>query len=420
MFIPLIRGGALLLPSLLAVVAPSASAAEVSLASVLERTQAQHPSLRQIEALRLSRDPRHQAARFSPPKTVTLEFENVAGGGEFADAARLETSLSLGGVLEWPGKPDLRHAQVLSQTEVLALELDQRRRDVLANAASQYVEWAWYEARQALADKAVSLADTALQATQRRRQLGAASQADVQRARLALLDASQQQVQMQTLRDGARRALAMASGDTQWQPTHAAMNWSALPHPPAPADLRAQAEQAPLVAAAHAGYAQAEARLQHEVAQANPDLQWSLGVRHDRDSGDAALLAGFGIALGAARRSQPLQAALRQDLDAAGWAGQASVLDLGAKTAMAGAQLDSLRDEFYAVRDQLQPQAQALLDTTMKGYRDGRYSVLEMTSAQRELLRLEQRKLRIVKDFHQAWIELERVLGQALIQGAAS
>lgn len=68
MFIPLIRGGALLLPSLLAVVAPSASAAEVSLASVLERTQAQHPSLRQIEALRLSRDPRHQAARFSPPQ----------------------------------------------------------------------------------------------------------------------------------------------------------------------------------------------------------------------------------------------------------------------------------------------------------------------------------------------------------------
>lgn len=422
MFSALLRSTALCAPLLLLVSAPDVRASDtpITLSAVLQRTVAQHPSLHQIEARRLAREPLYREAGLRPPLNLALEVENVAGTGTFAGAQQLETTLSLAGVLEWPGKPALRQGVVLSETEQHRLELDQQRRDVLAEAATRYIELAWAEAREQVQEEAVALAQASLSATRRRHQLGAASQADVERARLAVLDAQQQREQLRQLRQGARKSLAMAVGEANWSPGPTALEFSALPVLPSLEALLADAGRAPLVQAAEAGYALAQARLRQAGGRARPDLSWSLGLRHARDSADTAVLAGVGIALGQGRRSQPRQAALRHDSAAAGWARQASELEAGQLIADTWARLSGLRAEFYGLGERLLPLARRLVEATSQGYADGRYSVLEMTTAQAELLQLRQRRLAALADFHRTWIELERVLGQALPSGDAS
>ncbi len=416
MFSAYLQGGVLVALSSLAVASSvvSASDAQTTLSAVLNQTLEQHPTLRQISAKKLARDPLQHAAGFRPPFSLALDVENLAGSGSFSSADRVETTLSLAGVLEWPGKPALRQGEVASETQRLLIALDQQRRDVLAAAASRFVQLAGYEAKLSVYEQAQALMQSTLDATQRRHQMGAASAADVQRARLALLTANQQYVRMQRLVEGAQDALSLAVGDPDWRAGTAVLNWRDLPELPPRERITMASSSALRVQEAQAGEAVARARLRQTRAQAKPDLQWSVGMRHERESGDMAMLAGVGIALGNARRSEPQQAALRQDVEAAEWGAQAVELEVAAFVAQAWSELSSLRAEFYALREQLQPVAQSLVDSTVEGYRDGRYSLLELISAQNELLRLRQRKVEVIADFHQIWIDLERVLGQAL------
>ena len=197
------------------------------------------------------------------------------------------------------------------------------------------------------------------------------------------------------------------------------MDWTRLPAPPARSRLLESARHAPLVRLATADRDLALARVRLAASQARGDLQWSVGVRDDRGSGDQALVLGLGLPLGSARRSAPAQASAQAQAEATHWAQQTARLSAQALVTTAWAELDALHQAFEQIRDALEPQSEAVLRATAEGYRQGRYSLLELTTAQQERLAWQQRRIAVATEYHQTRIELERLLGRSLDQEIA-
>ena len=86
--------------------------------------------------------------------------------------------------------------------------------------------------------------------------------------------------------------------------------------------------------------------------------------------------------------------------------------------------LFSLYQEVTTSRTRLQiltqealPQAQTALDQTQSGYDRGRFSFLELSTAQQELLALREAAIRAAVDYHQTRTEIERLTSEPLTTG---
>jgi cobalt-zinc-cadmium efflux system outer membrane protein len=156
----------------------------------------------------------------------------------------------------------------------------------------------------------------------------------------------------------------------------------------------------------------AELRLAH--AQAKPDLNVSFGIRRFEATSDAALVAGVSMPIpifnrnqGAIREAEVRREQLRVQSDAALIRAEATLFGLYQELISARGRVETLRGT--AIQ-----QAQAALDQTQVGFERGRFSYLELESAQQELLGLEGAALDAAANYHQQLIEIERLIAEPL------
>lgn len=69
------------------------------------------------------------------------------------------------------------------------------------------------------------------------------------------------------------------------------------------------------------------------------------------------------------------------------------------------------RTEAESLNERVRPQAEAMLQTTIEGYRVGRFSPLELTDAQLQLVEVERAAIRAAAQFHTLLVEIQRTLG---------
>jgi len=161
-----------------------------------------------------------------------------------------------------------------------------------------------------------------------------------------------------------------------------------------------------------------EAELRLARAQARGDLNISLGIRRLETSSDSALVAGFSMPLPMSNRNQgairEAQARISQSAalrDAALVRTRASLVGIYEEMNAARLRVDTLRNEAL-------PQAQQALDQTRSGYERGRFSFLELATAQEELLTLRAAAIDAAADYHRMLAEIERLTSTPLAQAA--
>ncbi len=72
------------------------------------------------------------------------------------------------------------------------------------------------------------------------------------------------------------------------------------------------------------------------------------------------------------------------------------------------------RTEAETLRNDVLPQAEENLRQTEAGFQAGRYSFLELTVAQAELLDIEREAIQAARNYHDFVIEIERLTGGAV------
>lgn len=353
-------------------------------------------------------------ADLRPNPTVSAEFENFVGTGGYKGIDSLETTLSLSQVVELGGKRALRRSAAEADLDVVSIEQRARELDVLAEVTRRFIEVSVAQARVEFAKESVSIAEKTLQTISGRVDAGRSPEAERSRARIALTRAIVEQRQAQSDLRSARYALSATWGSPEPAFTAASANLFRLQSVDTfPALMRRLEESVDLsLFASTARLREAELRLAR--AQARPNLAFSVGARRFEGSNDAALVAGFSMELPVYNRNQgairEAQVRLSQNdalREAATLNARSALLSLYQEMTTAGARVETLRNEAL-------PQAQVALEQMRGGYERGRFSFLELATAQEELLALRSAAIDAAADFHRMLIEIERLTGAAI------
>lgn len=387
---------------------------QISLAQAVELALRRNPELIASAYELSAAQARILQAGVRPNPELGLELENFAGSGSVRGADALETTLSLSQVVELGGKRQQRVAVAETDLELAAIEQRARQLDVLAEVARRFIDVVASQERARFAEQSVQLAQRTLEVISARVEAARSPEAERSRARIALTRAQVEQAQARSELAAARYALVALWGDEQ--PTFAAAQANLFSFPPLRdfESLLAGLESNPdfVRFASKARLRDAEVRLAQ--AQARPDITFSLGVRRFEEINDTALVGGFSIGLpvfnrnrGAIREAQVRRAQSEAEREAAFARARAALFGLFQEVGAARLRSDTLRSEAI-------PQARTALKQTQYAYDRGRFSYLELVTAQQELLALQEAAIDAAADHHRLRAEIERLTSEPL------
>lgn len=345
---------------------------------------------------------------------IGLELENFAGSGDANGVDALETTLSLSQVIELGGKRDLRRSVAQADSDLITVEQRARQLDVLAEVTRRFIDVVAAQERVRFAAESLRLAQQTLDTIAARVEAARAPVAEGSRARIGLTRAQIEQRQAASELRSARYALASFWGSAEPDFTAVNADLFAFESVQQFAALIARIERNPDITrfATQARLREAELRLAQ--AQARPNLALSLGVRRLEESSDTALVAGFSMPLPMFDRNQGAirEARVRRAQTDAEW--QAALTRARATLYAIYQEMTAARERAESVRNDAVPQAQTALEQTQAGYERGRFSFLELLTAQQELLGLREAAIDAAADYHRLLAELERVTSEPL------
>lgn len=387
---------------------------ELTLGSAVAAALARNPDLAASTYELTAADARIEQARLRPNPQLSVELENFAGTGEARGIGILESTLSLSQVIEMGGKRALRTEVARSDRDVAGIARQAQQLDVLADVTRRYIDLVAARDRLALATRTRGILNKTLDAINARVKAARSPEAERSRAQIALTRAEVEMQQAESELKSARLALAALWGSTRAQFTDVRANLLEL-GPIKPFEtLIEQLDRNPdfVRFASEKRLREAEVRLAR--AQARPNLTLGLGVRRLDVTNDHALVASFSMPLplfdrnqGAIReaevRSQQTEASRRAEFLRA----RATVFGLYQEFVATRTRIETLRDRAI-------PQAQQALAQTQTGYERGRFSYLELATAQQEELALQSAIIEAAADAHRVLTEIERVTGEPL------
>lgn len=387
-------------------------AGELTLKQAVEIALARNPDLIAAHYELKAADARITQSGLRRNPEVSADIENFAGGGATRGTDALETTLSLSQVIELGGKRVYRTNVATLDREVIGVEQQAKQLDVLTEVTRRFIDLVVAQGRLALAYSTRELEQRTLDAIVVRVQAARSPEAERSRARIALIRAQIEEQQAQSAIRGARANLAALWGNPEPVFKEANADLFVLEAVRPFESLVAQLAGNPdfVRFASEARLRDAELRLAQ--AQARPNLTFGIGVRRLESGNDHALVAAFSMPLpvfdrnqGAIREAQ----ARRAQTDALREA--TFVRARGAVFALYQ-QLLALRVRVETLRSEALPQAQQALAQSQYGYERGRFSYLELATAQQELLGLRTAALDAAADYHRILAEIERLTGQ--------
>jgi outer membrane protein, heavy metal efflux system len=386
----------------------------LSLREAIANTLAANPELKlyplRNEVVASERD----TTSLVPPLVLTGTLEDALGTGDLSGIKRSQFTLSLSQVVEL-GDQHERHITVASQRmDLLAAEQRITELDVLAEVTRRFIGVAAAQQRFLLSQRATQLANTTLDGV--RTLVNAAQSPLVEQTRataaLARARLAEQQAQATLTESRIRLVSLWASQQADFISVDAELLNTGAAGELTPLLLAVDANPDIQLFASEARLHDAE--LQVALSERRGEVQWTAGVRHLREVNDVGLVLGFSHALGSDKRQA---GAIRSS--------NAKLQEVAGRRDVA---LNQLRAQLYALHTQLQqaiaeantlqnsvlPLLNTALEQTRAAYLGGRYSYLDLTSAQNETLAAELALINAAEDVHLLRAGIERLSGAAL------
>lgn len=357
---------------------------------------------------------RVEQARLRLNPELSVELENFAGTGESRGTRSLETTLSLSQVIELGGKRALRESAASSDRDLTTVTRQAQQLDVLASVTQRYIDLVSAQEHVNLAINMREIAQRTADAITTRVQAARSPEAERSRANITLIRANIEEKKAQSELRSARFALAALWGSTGPSFTGVSADLFALETIEPFESLVARLERNPdFVRFASEGRLR-DAELRLARAQARPNLTFSAGIRRLNGSSDTALVAGFSMPLQIFDRNQGniREAEVRVTQNDA--ARRASFVRTRATLYSLYQELLAARDRMQTLRTDALTQAQRALEQTQFGYDRGRFSYLELATAQQDVLDIRSAAIDAAADAHRALAEIERLTGEPL------
>jgi outer membrane protein, heavy metal efflux system len=384
-------------------------AARLTLGEAITRAVRQHPDLRGFE-FRLRDGEAHAAeAALKPMPQLELQLEDFAGQDPHGGFSGAQSTLSVGQVLELGGKREARLDVAAAALAGIHTEQAARQIDVVAEVARRFFDVLEGQFHEAMAGEAVRTAEQSLQRVDQRVAAARSPPAERSRAFTQLVEAQLLREDVGHELEAARFRLATAMGEHRVRFGRAEGDLLAL-SPPVPfEELVARLDASPdlLRFADEARLRDAELRLA-EVRR-RPDLRLNLGVRRYEQTDDYALVAGVAMPLFGSRQALPREQQARAQRDLVDLELASHRLDVEARVHSLYLELEHARHLTDTLRTELIPALEKALAESTYAWERGRYSHLEWSLAQRDLLAARMRVVTAAASFHVLRTEIERL-----------
>lgn len=361
---------------------------------------------------------RIRQAQQATPVQVKLELENFAGTGEFSGDDLLEATLSLGKVLELGNKAGLRGDVARNEASLLGNEQEAARLDLLSEAARRFIHVVVDQERLTIARDKLELAKRTARTVDERVRIGKSPDTERRRARISVARAETGLEHAEHELATSRVKLATQWGETEANFSSAHASLSTL-NPLGSFDELAQLlESNPDLVRYATEQRLADARLHLAQSRRRMNVELSGGVRYFNITDDSALVLSASIPLGSRSRAAP-------DIESSQLLSERNPLlykqrqlELHASLFQIYQELSHAYTASQTLRETIIPEAELALRDYEKGYRSGRYSLLELSDAQKTLLDARLESVMTAADFHNYRIEIERLTGQSMSTGA--
>lgn len=355
----------------------------MTLGEARARALEQGPELRAAAAGLAAAEGALKQARALPNPDLALEVEDF--GGNLPTDAPAQGTLSVGERVEWFGKRSARVEAARLEREVAAADLARRRRDLLREVDRRYAALAGAQERLAIAEESRA---TAREVRETVTALVAAGEASPIEATRAAGDEALAGIDRDAAdRDAAEaaRALARLWGEPDGPlPRVAGPVAGNLAIPGRDGALERLAGL-PDLARWDAELARRAALETLARRQPLPDLTLSAGARSYRGTGEHAWVAGLSLPLPLLTGYSGARAEASSRLEEARQERRAEEARLRASLLDALRSAESARDEVRALDGTVLPNATLVYDALGEGYRRGKFRLLDLLEARRNL-----------------------------------
>lgn len=391
----------------------------LTLDAAISRVARTHPDLRLPVLQRAAAEARYEGAGFKPPLAFGVDIENALGTGASRGFDASEVTVSLAGVLERGGKLDARRALAQANIDTLAPQREITRLDLMAEVARRYLAITAARGQRRIALDDIEQRRRAVAAARVRLQAGASPASTLMTAQAALAQAELDRDRAVQAERAARLALAALWNAREADFTEVSGEPLQLPALGDFQQLAALLSDTPELALIAGEARVREAQLQLARSELRGNLSWQLGMRNNRDSGDTALVGGFSLPLGNARRAGPEIRAAEAELAMSAVQRESRALQLYSTLAEAHGRYATARLEVARLDSDVLPQLQRAEKAAESAWRAGAISYLEWAQLQAMRIEARQRQLDAALAAQTALIEIQRLTGQPLVATAS-
>ncbi|MGE4458730.1 MAG: TolC family protein [Stenotrophomonas sp.] len=391
----------------------------LTLDAAISRVARTHPDLRLPVLQRAAAEARYEGAGFKPPLAFGVDIENALGTGASRGFDASEVTVSLAGVLERGGKLDARRALAQANIDTLAPQREITRLDLMAEVARRYLAITAARGQRRIALDDIEQRRRAVAAARVRLQAGASPASTLMTAQAALAQAELDRDRAAQAERAARLALAALWNAREADFTEVSGEPLQLPALEDFQQLAALLSDTPELALIAGEARVREAQLQLARSELRGNLSWQLGMRNNRDSGDTALVGGFSLPLGNARRAGPEIRAAEAELAMSAVQRESRALQLYSTLAEAHGRYATARLEVARLDSDVLPQLQRAEKAAESAWRAGAISYLEWAQLQAMRIEARQRQLDAALAAQTALIEIQRLTGQPLVATAS-
>ena len=399
----------------------------VSLSATQTHAAAETLSLRDAIRLTLDNNPefrtyqlRHDAiagelvtADQRPALRISTEIENVLGTGDLNWFHGTELTFSLSQIIEFGGKRALRTNTVSQRQNLLSTEQQVLELDMLSLTTTRYIELAAAEEMQRLLVRATQLATEIFEAVSEQVVAGRAPQAELARAAAALVLAELAEQSSAFDINTARIKLSSLWGVLKPEFTTAEANLLQIEELTDINVLLQKLEQNPAIQVFASAGRLREAELREARSKRQANIEVGAGIRHLAELNDTALLFQASIPLSSKRRASGAITTARANLLRVDAERQTALLSLKAHLLSLGQQRQLAVNEFTTLQNLVLPHLENALEATRTAFESGRYSYLELSAAQKELLDGELSLIQAASRAHLLRVEIERLSGES-------
>ncbi|WP_350606002.1 TolC family protein [Pseudoalteromonas sp. MER144-MNA-CIBAN-0113] len=387
----------------------------LTLKQALINTEQQNPLLKRYPYHQKILSALKSQAALSPNPVINVEAENLLGTNDARGVQGAEISLAFSQLIELGDKRQSRINYATANIKAQAIQYQNTRLALLATTGERYYEALKFQTLLTLNSERQHVVSQALKAIKQRANAGAVSQADVTRMRYAL-----SQVELETAKLNSEFERARLSLNELWNEQHDYTNFAGnmatlIPLKSEQALLNA-VNQAPEFAMLQQQYLQQAANLTLQKANGQSDINVGAGLRYNQQSDTSSLLFSFSMPLQLSNsNSGNIEAANSQLALLSKQQGQLRIqLRQQVRTLYAYYQGKTLQVQLLS--ELVIPQAQTLIEQSLKSYQRGQISVLQLLDAQQALFDSKRALINTYAALYQTHLTLERLTGQSLTE----